>query len=71
MIPKLIIILDSCESRPDEASGATCARRSYLVETDIEDGEAEVDADCPVLVRAPVVALMENTEMDLDAWLPT
>jgi hypothetical protein len=40
------------------------ARSETYFETDIEEGETPVEADCEVAVRAPVLALIENAEMD-------
>ena len=64
MIPKLIIIVSNLPGR---------GVPGYVLyfETDIEEGETVVDADCEVMVRAPVVVLIENAEMDRAVWLPT
>jgi hypothetical protein len=47
-----------------EYSRMPCRPRTYF-EIDIEDGAAVVDADCEVVVRAPVVESIDCDEMDI------
>ena len=37
---------------------------AFYFETDIAEGETVVDANCAVLVRAPVLVLIENAEIE-------
>ena len=43
--------------------------RIYFV-TDIDDGATVVDADSVVVVRAPVLELIDSTEIEFELWLP-
>ena len=52
-----------------EAATQSCGAQTYF-DTDMDEGATPVAADCEVVVRAPVLGVIDNTEIDLADWLP-
>src|SRR5579863_3690171 len=69
-IPKLIMegLLNS--HRCGTVAAGSPAVTQFHLETDIAVGTKSVVADCEVVVKTPVLASIESTEINLVLWLP-